>query len=205
MPKLHFALRTATAGLALMAAAAPAQERPARAEARSQLLGPMAELIENRVGVWDVVARLQLTPSASPVLIAAIAEHRIVGGRWLVSELRSVDGMDGFHGLGVNGFDSRAGHYTGYWIDGSRDFAIPVTGRYDPATRTFRTTSIERRSDGSTIEVQSETVTIGPDREETTFTAPDANGRPYVRMRLTYSRRGPSAGEQPSYRSETGT
>jgi len=168
---------------------AAAQEAPRHPEARARLLGPMAEALENRVGSWDVTAELQLTPSARPVVIAAVAENRIVGGRWLVSELRSADGMNGFSGLGVNGFDAQSGHYNGYWIDGSRGFAIPVTGHYDPASRTFRTTSVENRADGSAITVVSETVTIGRDREETIFTAPDAEGRPYVRMRLTYRRR----------------
>lgn len=169
--------------------AAVAQETRTTQESRATLLGPMADVLENRVGSWDVTARLQLTPSARPITIAAIAENRIVGGRWLVSEMRSADTMNGFHGIGVNAFDAQSGRYNGYWIDGSRGFTVPVTGRYDPATRTFRTTSIERRPDGRSITVVSETVTMDPDREETTFTAPDARGRPYVRMRLTFSRR----------------
>lgn len=178
---------------AISAGAAPvgaaAQEAPARQEARARLLGPMADVLENRVGNWDVTAELQLTPSARPVVINAVADNRIIGGRWLVSELKSADGMAGFHGIGVNGFDPQSGRYNGYWIDGSRGFTVPVTGEYDPASRTFRTTSIEQRADGSSITVVSETVTEGSDREVTTFTAPDAEGRPYVRMRLTYSRR----------------
>jgi len=186
-------LKGLSLAIAVMTSAAPfpamAQGAPARQETRARLLGPMADVLENRVGTWDVTARLQLTPSARPVVIAAVAENRIVGGRWLVSEMRSTDRMGGFHGIGVNGFDPQSGQYNGYWIDGSRGFTVPVTGQYDPATRTFRTTSIERRPDGSSITVVSETVTSGRDREETTFTAPDAEGRPYVRMRLTFSRR----------------
>lgn len=173
-----------------LAACATAPERSVQAAISEERFGPMAAAISNRVGTWRVEARLQLTPSARPVVIDAIAESRIIGGRWLVSELRSADGMNGFHGLGVNGFDPATGRYTGYWVDGSRGFSVPVEGVFDAATGVFRTTSQERRADGQIVTVVSETRTIGPDREETVFTAPDAEGRPYERMRLIYTRNG---------------
>ena len=96
--------------------------------------------------------------------------------------------MPRFEGLGVNGFDPAAGHYVGYWVDGTRGLAIPVSGTYDGRTGVFTTTSIERNRDGSTTHVRSETRRTNPDTEVTTFTATDARGQPYVRMVLTYTR-----------------
>jgi hypothetical protein len=162
---------------------------PAPAAAAQDPLGPMAGALRNRVGTWRVKAELQLRPGARLVVIDAIAENRLVGGRWLLSELRTPDRMNGgFEGVGINGYDPRQGKYVGYWIDGSRSLLIPVEGAWDGQAGLFRTTSVERGRDGRAVTVQSETRTIGPDEEVTTFTAPDAEGRPFVRMRLDYKR-----------------
>lgn len=148
------------------------------------LLGPMASDLRNRVGRWCVEAHLQPTPEARPVVINAVAESRLVGGRWLVTEMRG----PGFEGVGLNGFDPQSGHYSGYWVDGSRGFTVPVEGEYDAAARVFRTRSTERRANGASITVLSETRRDGPDGEVTRFIAPDARGRSYQRM-LMLSRR----------------
>lgn len=166
-----------------IAAALLAASTPASA-ANDALLGPMANDLRGRVGRWCVEARLQLTPQARPVTIRAVAESRLIGGRWLLTEMRGM----GFEGVGLNGFDPATGRYTGYWADGSRGFAVPVAGDYDAEARVFRTMSTERRGDGESVVVRSETRPDGPDGEVTVFTAPDARGRPYQRMMLRYTR-----------------
>jgi len=156
-----------------------------------QLLGPMADDLSRRVGTWNVRANLQLQPGARPVSITATAHSRLVGGRWLVTELRGANqarGMAPFEGLGVNGYDPSKRKYVGFWIDGSRGIAVPVEGTFDAASRIFRTTSVETAANGRQTTVISETRPTGPDSEVTTFTAQDARGRPYTRMVLTYTR-----------------
>jgi hypothetical protein len=148
------------------------------------LLGPMANDLRGRVGRWCVEAHLQLTPEARPVVINAVAENRLIGGRWLVTEMRG----PGFEGVGLNGFDPQTGRYSGYWVDGSRGFTVPVEGEYDAAGRVFRTRSTERRADGASVIILSETRTDGPDGQATTFIAPDAHGRSYQRMLLLQRR-----------------
>jgi hypothetical protein len=174
-------MRFKTAMFALLVAASAAH---AQAPAPDALLGPMASDLRNRVGHWCVEAHLQLTPQARPVVIHAAVENRLVGGRWLVTEMRG----PGFEGVGLNGYDPAARRYTGYWADGTRGFTVPVEGDYDGAAHVFRTRSVERRANGDSIEVQSETRADGPDGEVTTFTAPDAQGRPYQRMVMRYRR-----------------
>ncbi len=173
--------KTVMLGLLFAAGAAHAQ---APAPAGEGLLGPMANDLRNRVGRWCVEAHLQLTPEARPVTILASAENRLIGGRWLVSEMRG----PGFEGVGVNGYDPGMRRYTGYWADGSRGFTVPVDGEYDSAARIFRTHSVERRANGESVVIHSETRRDGPDGEITTFTAPDAQGRPYQRMVMRYRR-----------------
>ena len=186
-------MRTTIVAGAFIAAAAPAQAALAEAPAvqpQRALLGPMADILLTRVGTWDVRADLRLQPGAKPLSIAARASSRLIGNRWLITELRGVESrnMARFEGLGVNGFDPQAGHYVGYWVDGTRGLAIPVSGTYDSRTGVFTTSSIERARDGSTTRVRSETRRTDPDTEVTTFTATDARGQPYVRMVLTYTR-----------------
>jgi hypothetical protein len=96
--------------------------------------------------------------------------------------------MPSFAGLGVNGYDPDQHRYVGYWVDNSRGLAIPVTGDYNPKTGVFRTVSVERQHNGKSVTVVSETRTLDANTEQTTFTAPDARGRPFVRMQMTYSR-----------------
>lgn len=172
-------VRTAMAALIIAAGTAHAQ-----IPATDALLGPMAGDLRNRVGRWCVEARLQLTPRARPVTIRAVAENRLIGGRWLVTEMRG----PGFEGFGLNGYDPATRRYTGYWADGTRGFTVPVDGEYDGAAGVFRTRSVERRSNGESVEVRSETRRDGPDGEITIFTAPDAQGRAYERMVLRYRR-----------------
>lgn len=154
------------------------------AAADDALLGPMASELRARVGRWCVEARLQLTPQARQVTIHALAESRLVGDRWLLTQMRG----PGFDGVGLNGFDPATGRYHGYWADGTRGFAVPVDGDYDRAGRVFRTLSTERRANGESVVVRSETRPNGPDEEATIFTVPDSAGRPYERMRLTSRR-----------------
>ena len=187
MMRLSKAIVALVAGALTMPAAA-AQTRPS--EARRGLLGPMADVLLDRVGTWDVRADLRLQPNARPVSIKAKATSKLIGNRWLVTELQGVEtkGMPRFEGLGVNGFDADAGHYVGYWVDGTRGLTIPVTGTYDSGTGVFTTTSVERNRDGSINRVRSETRRTSLDTEVTTFTATDAQGQPFVRMVLTYTR-----------------
>lgn len=173
--------RTAMLGMLFAAGAAQAQA-PARDPDR--LLGPMADDLRNRVGHWCLEARLQLTPQARPIVIHAAVENRLVGGRWLVTEMRG----PGFEGVGLNGYDPAVHRYTGFWADGTRGFTVPVDGDYDSATHVFRTHSVEPRANGESVVIHSETRRDGQDGEITTFTAPDAQGRPYQRMVMRYRR-----------------
>ena len=183
-------MTTAFAGI-LLAASLAAQ--PATEEA---LLGPMSAQLRNRVGTWCVEAQLRFTPQARPIRVLAVAESRLLGGRWLVTELRGMDGLGGFSGLGVNGYDARLGRYAGYWIDSTRGLAIPVEGRYEPASGLFRTVSTERNAAGAPLTVTSETQSIGPDEEIVRFAAPDGEGGSFERMVLRYRRTG-AAGDCP--------
>ena len=189
MMQFNKAVLSLVAGAVMMPPAA-AQTGPS--EAQSALLGPMADVLLTRVGTWDVRADLRLQPNARPVSIKAKATSKLIGNRWLVTELQGVEakGMPRFEGLGVNGFDPGAGRYVGYWVDGTRGLAIPVSGTYDPGSGVFTTSSVERNRDGSTTAVRSETRRTSADTEVTTFTATDAKGRSHVRMLLTYTRAG---------------
>jgi hypothetical protein len=178
--------------VAVGAAGAASFASNAPSERERTALGPMAERLKALVGVWRVEARLQLTPTARPVTIAAVQENKLIGGRWLVSEFKDLGGgpdMPPFEGIGINGFDPEKRTYSGIWVDGSRGFVVPVEGTYDEARKVFRTTSTERQRDGRTVTVISETRAISANEEETVFTAPDEAGRPYVRMVLHATRR----------------
>ena len=180
--------------IGLASGSSPAAQN-APSDSQRKLLGPMANVLLDRVGEWDVRADLRLQPAARAVTIKAKAKSKMLGNRWLVTELRGADmgrGVFGFEGLGVNGFDPDTGKYVGYWVDGSRGIAIPVTGTFDAASGIFRTTSVERNRDGSKTTVHSETRRTAPDTEVTTFTAVGPKGQRFVRMVLTYTRAGRS-------------
>jgi hypothetical protein len=186
-----FATFALTALMACGMSTPASSQKPSGPTASDAALGPMAATIRNRVGEWDVQARLQFTPKTRPVVIHARATSRLLGDRWLVTEFTDESRdpeMPSFAGLGVNGFDPDQHHYVGYWVDSSRGLAIPVTGEFDPRSGVFRTVSVERQRNGASVTVVSETRSLDPNTEQTTFTAPDAQGRPFVRMQMTYTR-----------------
>lgn len=158
------------------------------APAPDALLGPMAAPLRNRVGHWCVEAQLRFTPQARPIRVEASADSRLLGERWLVTELRTMEGRGGFEGLGVNGYDPGLRRYTGYWIDSTRGLSIPVEGDYDTAAGVFRTRSTERGTQGDPVTVVSETRAVGPDEEIVRFVATDAQGVSFERMVLRYRR-----------------
>ena len=192
MRNLRFAPLIAAATLLPAAAAVPAEQ----SVQDQKMLGPMAGLMLDRVGEWNVTANLHLQPAARPITIAAVATSKLIGNRWLVTEMRGAaagKGMPMFEGLGVNGFDPGAGRYVGYWVDGTRGIAIPVTGTFDSRTGIFATSSVEHNPDGTVTKVRSETKRTGPDSEVTTFTATDSRGRSRVRMVLAFKRVAPKS------------
>jgi hypothetical protein len=177
--KRHFA--------AAIAIVLPLLVLPATASTQNTELGPMADVLQNRIGDWNVEIEFRPAATAKPFVSKATETSRLVGGKWLLSEFHGDMGGTPFNGIGLNGYDPKTGKYVGMWIDNLANAVEPTEGRYDPATKTFSTTSEEKSASGTRM-VTSTTRTIDADTEVTTLETIDADGKPYTRMTMRMSR-----------------
>src|SRR5690348_13219945 len=73
----------------------------AGAQAEDARLGPMADVLMNRVGRWNVEMRLDPGQGRGAIVSKAIETNHLVGGKWLVSELSGEMNGRPFTGLGL--------------------------------------------------------------------------------------------------------
>lgn len=175
----RFILSTVLGFGVVVAAFAQAAEPPA--------LGPMADVLQNRVGNWNVEIRFQPAPGARAVTSKATETSRLIAGKWLLSEFRGEMAGRPFAGVGLNSYDARSGKYVGIWTDNASGSIVPVEGRYDPEGRKFTTVSQEMTPNGRQ-DVTEVTRTIDSDTEETTLFAPGPDGKSFARMTMRLTR-----------------
>lgn len=165
------------ASLGVSAMGSPAQDT--RPDSR---LGPMAEQIHNRIGIWNVEMTFRPAPDAPAITSHLVRETRL-DGTWLISEFRGTVAGRPFTGLGINGFDPARGKYAGVWVDSMSPAVIPVEGTYDRTSGEFVTSSNEVSPRGAQP-VHSTTRSLDRDTEETVLEARTPDGRTFTRMTM---------------------
>jgi hypothetical protein len=138
-----------------------------------------------------VTARLNLEPGAPPMQSTGTATSRmILGGRFLVSELKTSGGPLAIEGMTILGFDRRAKQYTWVGYDNFGTYYVTGAGTWDEAARTI-TYSGESRDPltGRTEVYDFVTRHEGPDRYtlEVIFKLPD--GSRFKAVEAVYTRR----------------
>lgn len=86
--------------------------------------------LDRLVGTWAVESAMGEGEAA--VTCTGTDTVRSVGGRWVVSDLRSeVPGMGPFSAVATIGYDAEAGKYQGTWVDSMTDYLWVYEGRLD--------------------------------------------------------------------------
>lgn len=122
-----------SAGVAMLHAAQQ-QEAPAKQEAPQMPPAPGEhhKWLQQLVGTWTVES--EMSPPGAPAMKATGTDTvRSIGGRWIVSELKSdVPGMGLMHAVSVLGYNPQKGKYQGTWVDSILDHIWVYDGTLDP-------------------------------------------------------------------------
>lgn len=177
--------RVVVAAAALVSAPAVAQMPPMPAPGPEQAIFRMDE------GVWDAAIELNRGPDAPPTHASGI-ETNIVGcgGLCLITDFKGelMPGMT-LHGHGITAWDSVARKYVGTWTDSMSDGLATMSGTYDVASRTMRTTMEGRDTSGATVRSRAVSEHPSTDSRVMTMFTTGASGEEVQIMRVTYARR----------------
>lgn len=172
--------------LIAVAARARAQETAApRPSAEHQVLA-------RDVGTWDAVVRFWPTPDAAqPIESKAVEKNELLpGGMWLVSRFDGDFGGAKFTGVGNFGYDPVEKKYIGTWVDSMTPHLMITKADYDPATKTMTGTGETRDpATGQPSTIKNVSRYLDDDTRVFTMYMPDASGKEFKAMEITYKRR----------------
>lgn len=98
--------------------------------------GPAHEYFKKIVGKWDVVMKVSMGgPGSPPIETTGESEFRLImGGRFVLEEVRgSMMGMP-FDGMGITGYDNDKNLYVSTWVDNMNTHMLHMSGSRDHAT-----------------------------------------------------------------------
>jgi hypothetical protein len=153
--------------------------------------GAQHRALEPLVGRFDITSRMWMAPNEPPQQATGTAEHRwVLGGRFVMMDLRSEMGGQPFHGIGFIGYDNVRGEYTSVWMDDMSTGIMRGTGTFDSASKTYKesgTFSCPMRNEKD-IRYRSEWKMVDTDTYTYTMFAPGADGREMKAIEVTYVR-----------------
>jgi Protein of unknown function (DUF1579) len=143
-------------------------------------------VFEKDVGEWDVELQVTPYPGADINRTAGVAVNRMVGGRWLVSDLTT---DSGFTGHGVYGWDPAQRAYVGIWVDAMSGGIAQGTGGWDEASRTM-TYDFEVELQDQMVRYREVTQALEDGTQVYRNLRTMPGGREHEIIRATYRRRG---------------
>lgn len=179
-------MKHASLVLALLAVAATAvaQEGPPLPKP-----GPEHEVLKNQVGTWDATVEITPAPGAPPMISKGVETSTLLGGLWLVTDVKADMMGQAFAGHGTTGWDFAKKKYVGAWVDSmSTGFSLGEA-TWDPATKTM--TGWMEGPDMMGRIVKTKSVTEWKDADTRVFTMymPGPDGKDVPGVKITYKRR----------------
>lgn len=118
---------SALAILAITATAVQAQEQP-------QFPGPEKEhqWLQQFVGEWSTTSKVKMGPGQPPMECEGSISSRMVGGLWVVNEMKAEMAGHSVVGLQTVGFDPAKNKYVGTWVDSMVNHLWHYEGTVDP-------------------------------------------------------------------------
>lgn len=90
------------------------------------------DVLRKDAGTWDAEMEIRPAPGVPSIKQRGVAEGRMVGGKWLVRDVKT---ESGFEGHGVYGWDAEKGKYTGSWVDSQQTTISRSEGTWSAETR----------------------------------------------------------------------
>lgn len=125
--KLYLLILTAAASLAFCDASA--------AQAPPQFAGPEKEhqWLQKFVGQWETEAKASMGPDQPPMECKGTMNARMLGGFWLVSEIKAEPAGMPMNALQTIGYDPAKQKYVGTWVDSMMNHLWLYEGSVDPS------------------------------------------------------------------------
>ncbi len=94
--------------------------------------GKEHQRLAERAGKWDLAYKMRMSPDAPWMETSGTDEAKmILGGRYLVEEIRcSMMGMP-MESILITGFDKKSGEYIGFWADSMSTWWVTSRGKGD--------------------------------------------------------------------------
>jgi hypothetical protein len=97
---------------------------------------PEHKVLAMQEGTWD--AEITVTvPGQEASKSKGVETNRLIGAKWLISDVKSEFGGHPFEGHGVNGYDTDKSKYVSTWIDSMSTRIEFMEGTYDEKTKTL--------------------------------------------------------------------
>ena len=102
---------------------------------------PEHQVLKKELGTWDATMKMYTdmtgAPISDPMIVKGKETNKMLGEFWIVSDFEASFGGMPFKGHGVFGYDSKAGKYSGSWVDSMTPTVSHMIGSYDKKTKTM--------------------------------------------------------------------
>lgn len=118
---------------AALAQEAPAVDQQAAIAAweKASTPGEHHAFFAKHAGKWEVSGNMWMAPGGEPMPSESTGEARmILGGRYLLEEMKGTSMGMPFEGMGVTGYDNTTGIVTSVWYDNMGTVTTILTGTY---------------------------------------------------------------------------
>ncbi|HSB09943.1 MAG TPA: DUF1579 family protein [Blastocatellia bacterium] len=98
--------------------------------------GPEHKQLESLVGTWDMEVKYWTQPGKPPMTVKGQCQNKmILGGRFLLSEAKSGEGMTAVENTIITGFDRRHKKFTTVALDTMGTYWVTAAGPYDASRK----------------------------------------------------------------------
>lgn len=117
---------------------------------------PEHKLLKRFVGAWTSTGECTIAPDAEPMESSGKMVSRMLGERWIVSQLTMGEGASAVEGILTIGYDPAKQKYVGTWTDNMQNRLWVYEGSYDEEQRILMldTTGPNLTGDGEIIPYQ---------------------------------------------------
>lgn len=162
------------------------------AQAAGPQAGKGAQDLQKYSGTWDIKAVIRSSKSADPVEISGIAEKKVVGDRWIISNFQADFFGVKFSGQDFLGYDENAGSWRAVWVDSMNDRSIEYTGAGKNADDLVMQGRNKDPASGNWIVEKRTDVWRGVDEFDTNFVIVLPDGSEYQSLSIRHKRRLPT-------------
>lgn len=168
---------------------------PARGDAQEQgppmpKPGPEHEVLKADAGVWDAKVEVTMAPGLAPMVSTGVETNTVgCGGLCLISDFKSEFEGQPFHGHGLTTWDPAKKKYVGSWVDSMSAGLSIIESTWDPAAKRAEGTMAMPEPSGGTLKARTVVEYSSPDTRTMTSYMTGPDGKEFVSLRITYTRR----------------